>query len=245
MIRLIILLVFILLVVVFVRSIFRGKNRPQNQGHNWIVSIIIGLLLMVMVVSGRLNWVLPLLGAVVALIIRSLPYILRYAPLIQRIWQQRKPFSRSSSDDNCSTVCTEYVRMRLYHESGEIDGEVLKGRYRGQKLQNLDQAEILAVLQDCRGRDDDATALIESYLDKVYGDEWRDSEHQKAEEKAHDNQMDEEEARRILGVSIDASHEEIINHHRRLIQKNHPDRGGSSYLAAKINQAKDILLGNC
>lgn len=51
-----------------------------------------------------------------------------------------------------------------------------------------------------------------------------------------------EEAALILGVSLTATPEQVREAHRRLIQKNHPDRGGTDYLAAKINQARDILL---
>lgn len=55
--------------------------------------------------------------------------------------------------------------------------------------------------------------------------------------------MTTEEACKVLGVDENASKEEIIEAHRKLIQKIHPDRGGNDYLAAKINQAKDFLLG--
>lgn len=54
--------------------------------------------------------------------------------------------------------------------------------------------------------------------------------------------MDAEEARRILGVPAHASRKDIQDAHRRMIQKNHPDTGGSEYLASQINEARDVLL---
>jgi DnaJ-class molecular chaperone len=54
--------------------------------------------------------------------------------------------------------------------------------------------------------------------------------------------MSREEALSILGLKADAGREDIIAAHRRLMQKVHPDRGGSDYMAAQINKAKDILL---
>ena len=54
--------------------------------------------------------------------------------------------------------------------------------------------------------------------------------------------MTVEEASKILAVPMTATDKEIIDAHRRIILKNHPDRGGSSYLAAQINRAKEVLL---
>ena len=55
--------------------------------------------------------------------------------------------------------------------------------------------------------------------------------------------MSRDEARAILGLDEDAGPEDIVAAHRRLMQRNHPDRGGSDYLASRINEARDVLLG--
>ena len=55
--------------------------------------------------------------------------------------------------------------------------------------------------------------------------------------------MTREEAMEILGLKEGATREDVVKAHRRMMQKVHPDRGGSDYLASQINKAKDTLLG--
>ncbi len=75
--------------------------------------------------------------------------------------------------------------------------------------------------------------LGEDGMKKDSQQQWHDS---------HSGISEEAEAREILGLQAGYSRQDVINAHRRLIQKLHPDRGGSDYLATKINQARDILL---
>ena len=124
-----------------------------------------------------------------------------------------------------------------------LDGVVLEGSYQGRRLGELALDQLVDLLADCRAEDTQSATILEAYLDRVHGDGWREGFHGgRAHHGGEDAHMTPAEAREILDVKADASRDEIIESHRRLMQKNHPDRGGSTYLAAKINQAKDVLL---
>ena len=143
--------------------------------------------------------------------------------------------------------------MTLDHESGEIGGTVLKGAFEGRSLSDLSLDELLALLGECARADPASVPLLESFLDRGPHRDWRERMKARAGRDggrgdrgragaAGGEAMTVEEAREILGVAADASTEEIRHAHRLLMQKNHPDHGGSTYLAAKINRAKEVLL---
>ena len=140
--------------------------------------------------------------------------------------------------------------MTLVHETGEMSGEVLKGPYAGKQLAELDLTQLVAVLSACQREDPDGARLLETYLDRTVGPDWRDAaDHAtgnrgggEGRRRGPGGQMTAEEAREILGVGPGASKDDIKEAYRRLMQKLHPDQGGSTYLAAKVNQAKDLLL---
>ena len=138
-----------------------------------------------------------------------------------------------------SEVETAFLHMRLDHDTGEMDGAVLRGRYEGCALRELGLEDLLALLDECR-TDRQSVAVLEAYLDRIHED-WRES--RGPPPGASSGEMSESEARAVLGLGPEATREEIVEAHRRLIQRLHPDRGGSDYLAAKLNAAKDLLLG--
>jgi DnaJ-domain-containing protein 1 len=113
-------------------------------------------------------------------------------------------------------------------------------------LSQLSVHDLLELLAQCRASDAQSAAVLEAYLDRVHGDAWREhtGPDPDSEQRAphSDGAMSEEQACDILGVPASADHEEVVAAHRRLMQKLHPDRGGSTYLAAMVNQAKDRLL---
>jgi hypothetical protein len=153
-------------------------------------------------------------------------------------------FGGSGGGGRTSEIATDMLRMQLDHASGELDGEVLEGGFAGRSLASLGLTDLLTLLAECQREDPRGVPLLETYLDRREP-EWRD--HVRAEGASGGpgpaGPMDEATACSILGLARGASVEEIKAAHRRLMTKLHPDHGGSGYLAAQLNQAKDHLLG--
>jgi hypothetical protein len=134
--------------------------------------------------------------------------------------------------------------MSLDHQTGEMRGEVLHGRLAGRALIDLDREQLTDLFQQFQ-TDPQSAAVLEAYLDRNFPD-WRNVEHGGSGASGSDfgdMPMTPADAYQILGLEPDASQEEIKTAHRRLMQRLHPDHGGSTYLAARVNQAKDVLLG--
>ncbi len=143
-----------------------------------------------------------------------------------------------------SQVRTEHLVMTLDHDSGAMSGQVLKGLFAGRDIDTLKPAELALLWQDCRFNDPQSAQLLEAYLDRIHPT-WRDDVARGEAEMSSgaDGRMSAAEAYEILGLKPGADSDAIRRAHRELMLKLHPDRGGSTYLAAKINEAKDVLLG--
>lgn len=151
----------------------------------------------------------------------------------------------AKSSGQKSRVRTEVLEMELDHDSGEMDGHVLTGEFAGRALSDFTTDELLDLLAQCDAAGDQSAALLEAYLDRSKP-EWRETQTGASSERqsspAGSAAMSREEAYEILGLEPGAGKDEIRAAHRSLMKSFHPDQGGSSYLATKINQAKDLLL---
>lgn len=143
-----------------------------------------------------------------------------------------------------STVRSAQVEMELDHETGELDGTVLTGRFEGRRLSALSGEELLSLYADA-GDDPESAQLLEAYLDRTMPG-WREGAqsdaHTRKRRPAGSGPMTKEEAYQVLGLAPGAGAKEVREAHRRLMKRLHPDSGGSTFLAAKINEAKDVLL---
>ena len=200
-----------------------------------------------------LKWIFLCLGAAIAIFLgvtgriqlAAIPLTLIFLPLILRSLRSGVSQSGTPSPGRQSEVQTAYLRMNLDHDSGEMHGTVLHGKYESSELNELSREELLSVLRECRANDEQSARLMESYLDHMYGENWREGTEEdgsRHRRRTSSTTMTRDEAYEVLGLVPGASEIEIREAHRKLQLKNHPDQGGSDYLAAKINQAKEVLL---
>jgi hypothetical protein len=217
----------LLLLLTAARWYAAAPARQVVAGLRWVAVAGGGLAALWLLATGRAVQVLYLL--------------IPLAPLLKR-WWNRYSATAQPTPGQTSDVDTAWLRMSLDHASGTMDGLILDGAFKGRKLSELAPAQLLDLLAELRIADVDSAALLESYLDALHPD-WRQAEPREQQQASPSADMTRDEAYRILGLAPGAGAEEINKAWRELMKRNHPDQGGSPYLAAKINQAKDLLLG--
>ena len=244
--------VFVIGVMVFVAMRLGLRNtRLSLRGFFSLYLIaLIGVGLVFLGLSGRLHWLFAIVGSL-------LPFsgsILRWG---LRLWRTaaflkgvRGLFqhvnlgsSQKKSAGQTSEVKTNAIRMVLDHDTGDMAGEVLTGPFAGKRLAELD-LESLRSLHDSLVGDQESSQILEAYLDRDHP-EWRESDSSQRHAGTNGSfsaEMTEADALEILGLEPEASEQDIKQAHRRIIQKLHPDRGGSTFLASQVNEAKDLLL---
>ena len=222
-----------------------ARNQPKVSTTLVIAAstVLVGALVF-LTATGRFH---PLAAAGTALLpfLRKGLFLFRLSPLVSsafRMFQSTNPSFDSSSTTRdrpqVSEAETDELKMTLNHQTGEISGTVKFGEFRGRDLSTLSAVEIVRLYRSLE--DEQSRRLMVSYIERYHPD--LDQAEDTAEPPTHDDTMTVKNAREVLGVHEDASEKDVINAHRRMIQHLHPDRGGSSFLAAQINEAKRVLL---
>jgi len=220
------------LMVVF--QMFRNANlRRLARGSRWIVGGALALFTVFLLLRGQVG-IATLTGPVAFM-------ILRFGRLGRFSFEGTTP-----SVDNESAVKSRFITMTLDHDTGAVEGRVTAGAFRGANLIDLGAEETRLLLAETAA-DPDSLALLETWLDKNRAG-WREYFEERAgasdDRGATSIAIDPDaEAYEILGLGPGATDDEVRAAHHKLMKGVHPDQGGSTYLAAKINAAKDRLLG--
>ncbi|MBC6414157.1 MAG: DnaJ domain-containing protein [Chromatiales bacterium] len=175
---------------------------------------LIAALLVGMAATGRLHWFVAAGGVALPLLIKLFSF-LRWTPLLLGLYQTIKRGGAGFSRHNSANASPEMVQNLLY------------------RLASLNNQEMRKLIEILKQRDPQAASFVEAYFNR--------RPHSTQQGGAPKN-ITSKEAYKILGLEAGASREQITQAHRKLMQKFHPDRGGTPYMAAMINDAKRILL---
>ncbi len=157
-------------------------------------------------------------------------------------WTSSRGPGASGRAGQASTARSAMIEMRLDHGSGAMAGTVLAGAFSGRALGSMSRPDLLALRSELARDDPDGARLLETYLDRRFAG-WREADQgQRDRRRTGGGAMTPGEAYEVLGLAEGADVAEIIRAHRALMKKLHPDHGGSTALAARVNQAKDVLM---
>ena len=248
---------FILLIALLVvgyliyKLYFRQLIQQGKQGKIKIALIGLGLVFLALALAGRAPAIFALIGAAMTQVMRFAPVLLRFAPSLGRLLGGAGLGAGAAGaggfggggGGQTSRVRTASLVMTLNHATGSIDGEITAGAFAGKKLSALSIDEIKLLYQECQQNDPEGVRLLQAYVARERADEWENAprdEHNENSSGAHEVSV--REAYDILGLAAGANRKEIVQAHRSLMGKLHPDKGGSNYLAVKVNAAKKVLL---
>ncbi len=225
---------------------FQQLMSQGKAGKIKIAMIVVGLLFLVAALTGRANAIFAIIGAAMTQVMRLAPLLIRFAPnLAQHLGGSFVP--NNGNAPNTSKVKTNSLVMTLDHASGKMDGEIITGALAGKQLSDLTPNELKRFYHDCAESDPEAIRLLEAYIARERSD-WDEAPGPSGDADSRQAQLSDaitvREAYDILGLEQGATRAEIVQSHRSLMKQFHPDKGGSNYLASKVNEAKKVLLAH-
>jgi hypothetical protein len=231
-------IILLLLFIVLGRAFVAADPAALARGLRWGLGILAALVIGVLFATEEFGPALAVTGGLLGVVWRG-----------RALWQQFRA-ATGPRPGRVSEVETDTIRMTLDHDTGAMDGTIRRGSNQGRRLTEMSHSELVALWRECCADDEAAAKLLETFLDRA-APRWRDAGSGQSDAgpggrsgggAASSGAMTRKEAYEILDLKAGASETEIKAAHRRLMLKLHPDQGGSTYLASRVNQAKDLLL---
>ena len=225
------LIIGIVILYVFTKLWRSWKTTPADKRKPIIIKIVIAVVVaatFLAVATGRMH---PL-GALVAAIIPLARFGMGTAMKVLPFWMQRT--------GGVASFKTEYLNVRFHIQKARVEGSIIKGPHEGKNLRELSEDEIEELIAFYQGKDSKSYYLI-----KVFSKQGNVAGEDQINDQASPPSFGDpaiDEALEILGLEEEPTKEDITKAHRKLINKLHPDRGGSAFLASRVNQARDVLM---
>ncbi|MAI54219.1 MAG: hypothetical protein CBC55_07615 [Gammaproteobacteria bacterium TMED95] len=229
-------------IYLLLRAVLAKKPLSLKQFFSIYVAILLIIGLIGLGLTGRLHPITASLGVGLTVLTRALPMLMRMFQAVN-LWRTLKAAlgmasaQRGPKSGNHSEVDSHYLRMRLDHDSGELDGTILAGRFTGETLSSLTLDALLAFREEIE-EDEASCQLLDTFLDRYH--DW-----QEQAPSSNAGNLTTQEAEAILGLTPPYDRAAVIAAHRKLMQRHHPDRGGNHEFAARLNAAKDQILNEC
>lgn len=261
--NIIIALGLVIAILWLLRSLLSNSQKARKK--QWKTYGLLAIMVLALLAVTKKLHVLGILAAGLIPIARQLaPLALRFAPFLHQQFQryrfqrptqpnstettQKRTQQTQSEPRDTASITTALFHMQLNTASGRISGSVRQGSHKGQALDSLPLNDLKALYQQARTYSDDSLAVFEAYLQARLGPQWRteideSSESSRSHTPSHDT-LTTKDAWEILGLAPGSPKDQIVARHKSLIQRLHPDSGGSNYLTVRINQARDHLLKN-
>lgn len=236
---------FLIALLLSARWMAETETRQFVKALRWASVALVSGFFLFLLATGRLNWIAAAAGAVAPFLLRayrlwSIARNVRRAAGWDRGTKRGNDWSTPGGGEQTSRIKTRFLDMSLDHGTGMIAGVVSTGPRAGRKLDDLTLGELLDLHAYYDREDDESRQVFEGYLDQTHP-AWRAKTRRK-ERRSGRETMTRDEALKILGLDEGAGKMEIKKAYHRLMSGVHPDHGGSGYLAAKLNEARDLLL---
>lgn len=216
--------------------IHKYKKAAPTERRSWAIKIVIAIVVIAIIV-GSMTGRVPIVAGLVAAGATLAKFGLRWGLPMAKMWLAK--------NNGNATFRSQYLIMSVNVSSGQMTGKVIKGEFAEQMLDNLSDSQ-LQTLQDFFSLNDKKSYyLLAAYIrSKGFAgatDNNNDSQRESTQMSSSSG-VSVDEALEILGFKTMPTKKEIIDAHRRLMSKLHPDKGGSDYLAARVNQAREVLI---
>jgi len=234
----------LVIALALITSIFwlmkRYRTLPEKQRKQWLIKMAVGafvVLMLLAVVTGRVHWLGGLLAAALGFAKFGVNMFARAFPFVRL-------FGRHAFGN--PVFSTSFLKVQLDLQTNSVTGIVIEGPYKGSELHHLND-EQLAELEAHYQKHDRRSY----YLIRVLRQSGQHSQHHHQQQSKQDyssvSDPSYNEALQVLGLESYIGNNEldkktVIQAHKRLMQKLHPDRGGNDYLASRVNVAKEIVL---